>query len=97
MQSVSSIIWTRVAVSIPYDDNHYTTGTSVQILMLKQFYFKQISLSYKQFQFQAIQFVINTQFKCQNSSISHSSLSINTQFICIWSRDSTLSGSITPG
>ena len=28
MQSVSSSIWTRVAVSISYDDNHYTTGTS---------------------------------------------------------------------
>ena len=27
MQSVSSKIWTRVAVSISYDDNHYTTGT----------------------------------------------------------------------
>ena len=26
MQSVSSRIWTRVAVSIYYDDNHYTTG-----------------------------------------------------------------------
>ena len=25
MQSVSSRIWTRVAVSISYDDNHYTT------------------------------------------------------------------------
>ena len=24
MQSVSSMIWTRVAVSISYDDNHYT-------------------------------------------------------------------------
>ena len=24
MQSVSSRIWTRVTVSIPYDDNHYT-------------------------------------------------------------------------
>ena len=31
MQSVSSRIWTRVAVSISYDDNHYTTGTPVQI------------------------------------------------------------------
>ena len=31
MQSVSSRIWTRVAVSIPYDDNHYTT-----ILLNKQ-------------------------------------------------------------
>ena len=27
MQSVSSRIWTLVAVSISYDDNHYTTGT----------------------------------------------------------------------
>ena len=31
MQSVSSRIWTRVAVSIYYDDNHYTTGTSMYI------------------------------------------------------------------
>ena len=30
MQSVSSRIWTRVAVSISYDDNHYTTGTSTR-------------------------------------------------------------------
>ena len=29
MISVSSRIWTRVAVSISYDDNHYTTGTSI--------------------------------------------------------------------
>ena len=28
MQSVLSGIWTRVAVFISYDDNHYTTGTS---------------------------------------------------------------------
>ena len=28
MQSASSRIWTRVAVSISYDDNHYTSGTS---------------------------------------------------------------------
>ena len=28
MQSASSRISTRVAVSISYDDNHYTTGTS---------------------------------------------------------------------
>ena len=27
IQSASSRIWTRVAVSISYDDNHYTTGT----------------------------------------------------------------------
>ena len=28
MQSVSSRIWTPVAVSISYDNNHYTTGIS---------------------------------------------------------------------
>ena len=28
MQSVSSAIWTRVVVSIFYEDNHYTTATS---------------------------------------------------------------------
>ena len=28
MQSVSSRIWTRVAMSLSYDDNHKTTGTS---------------------------------------------------------------------
>ena len=28
MQLPWSRIWTRVAVSISYDDNHYTTGTS---------------------------------------------------------------------
>ena len=31
MQSFSSRIWTRVAVSISYDDNHYTTGTSLGV------------------------------------------------------------------
>ena len=54
MQSVSSRIWTRVAVFISYDDNHYTTGTSkIQEVICdnsvkckysfnveKQFYFK---------------------------------------------------------
>ena len=34
MQSVSSRIWTRVAVSISYDDNHYTTGTSKIIITI---------------------------------------------------------------
>ena len=29
MQSVSSKIWTRVAMSISYDDNYYTTGNSI--------------------------------------------------------------------
>ena len=31
MQSVSSRIWTHVVVSISYDDNHYTTGTTFYI------------------------------------------------------------------
>ena len=31
-QSVSSRIWTRVAVSISYNDNHYTTGTLPHII-----------------------------------------------------------------
>ena len=34
MQSVSSRIWTRVAVSISYDDNDYTTGTSKYLMNL---------------------------------------------------------------
>ena len=34
MQSVSSRIWTRVAVSISYDDNHYTTGTFIEFIFL---------------------------------------------------------------
>ena len=31
MQSVSSRVWTHVAVSISYDDNYYTTGTSLPL------------------------------------------------------------------
>ena len=34
MQSVSSRIWTRVAVSIFYDDNHYTMGTSLKAIII---------------------------------------------------------------
>ena len=34
MQWVSSRIWTRVAVSISYDDNHYTTGQTLFIHIL---------------------------------------------------------------
>ena len=36
MQSVSSRIWTHVAVSISYDDNHYTTG--IYCLLLPRFF-----------------------------------------------------------
>ena len=36
MQSLSSRIWTRVAVSISYDDNHYTTDTSSEKILYKR-------------------------------------------------------------
>ena len=36
MQSVSSRIWTRIAVSISYEDNHYTT---VSIFVFIDFHF----------------------------------------------------------
>ena len=31
MQSVSSRIWTRIAVFVSYGDNDYTTGTSTNV------------------------------------------------------------------
>ena len=34
MQSASSRIWTRVAVSISYDDNHYTMGTTYELVFV---------------------------------------------------------------
>ena len=38
MQSVSSRIWTRVTVSISYDDNDYTTGISQDITKMESNY-----------------------------------------------------------
>ena len=35
MKTVSSKIWTRVAVSIPYDDIHDTTIASLYVCMYK--------------------------------------------------------------
>ena len=43
MQSVSSRIWTRVAVSISYDYNHYTTG---ELIPLEKIWTTLFSLSY---------------------------------------------------
>ena len=40
MQSVSSRIWTRVAMSISYDDNEYTTGTSFLFKTHELFYLR---------------------------------------------------------
>ena len=34
MLLVSSRIWTRVAVSISYDDNDYTTGMMMMMMMM---------------------------------------------------------------
>ena len=36
MQSALSLIWTRLTVSIFYDDNHYTTGTFISHTNLDQ-------------------------------------------------------------
>ena len=36
MQSVLSRIWTRVALSISYNDNHYITGTSTLLYVFIQ-------------------------------------------------------------
>ena len=44
MQSVSSRIWTRVALSISYDNNHYSTGTCRENFWLILFP-KQLTLS----------------------------------------------------
>ena len=43
MQSVTSSIWTHVAVSISYDDNDYTTGTSVCICIYIYIYITKAS------------------------------------------------------
>ena len=45
MQSVSSRIWTRVAVSISYDDNHCTMGTSGNYLYKRDKLFLKIKES----------------------------------------------------
>ena len=34
MQSVTSRIWTRVAMFISYDNNYYTTGTSTKFYLI---------------------------------------------------------------
>ena len=44
MQSVSSRIWTCVTVSISYDDNYYTTGTSIQEKINHHLYMDDIKL-----------------------------------------------------
>ena len=36
MHSVSSRIWTRIAVSISYGDNQYTTSTTIKSTLINQ-------------------------------------------------------------
>ena len=45
MQSVSVTIWTRVAVSISYDNNHYPTGTSFTKTVISSAYAETFSLT----------------------------------------------------
>ena len=57
MQSVSSRIWAHVAMSISYDDNHYTTGTAKIIIIkviFKMFMFKIFQQSFISFFFVVI-------------------------------------------
>ena len=44
MQSASYRIWTRVAVSISYDDNHYTTAISININPISNVYLKILNI-----------------------------------------------------
>ena len=46
MQSVSSRIWTRIAVFISYGDNDYTTGTSI-ILIFDSKAWNHLTVAYK--------------------------------------------------
>ena len=57
MQSVSSRIWTCVAMSISYNDNHNNMGTSI----ITDRFAKQISLTVQRYYFSAnVQVAFNT-------------------------------------
>ena len=58
MQSVSSRIWTRVAVSNSYDDDDYTTGTSQNSFLI--YGCMQINMGVFQFFFLIIYFILLT-------------------------------------
>ena len=55
MQSVSSRIWTRVAMSISYDDNHYTTGTFLNIDFISVLSFVSVLVKWNRMNNQKIQ------------------------------------------
>ena len=73
MQSVSSRIWTRVAVFISYDDNNYTTGTSAKIKI--EMMINQLSIIF---------FKIETVFKkCQDWLCIYQSSNEEWNFRCL--------------
>ena len=45
MRSASSRIWTRIAMSISHDDNHYTTGTLMSMISFGMFIDKECLVS----------------------------------------------------
>ena len=71
MQLALSGIWTRNFVSISYDDNHYTTGTSI-----KTFLFQVIQFSHTVL-IQTIPFSISTVFVFEQLNLKKSSSSNN--------------------
>ena len=82
MQSFSSRIWTWVAVSISYDDNHYTTGTSYvssPLLIYLSIYLHDRSVNYS-CQFFLYLSVYQSKLACVpslSSSFPHPSLSFS--------------------
>ena len=75
MQTFSSRIWTRVAMSISYDDNHYTTGTSCyhNYIFKVQFMFLYCTL-----------FVYNHMFAERERNIWNHLTNINDLEVIIW-------------
>ena len=71
MQSVSSMIWTRIAVSISYDDNHYTTGTS-------EFHISLIPTRKVCIQLLSLQLLVNSKKKSLDSLTSQENGRLNS-------------------
>ena len=69
MQSVSSRIWTRIAVFISYGDNDYATGTSIRIFRwaIKIMAFYLINIIYvKGNTIQHVDALSRLRFQCEN-------------------------------
>ena len=60
MQSASTRIWTRIAMSISYDDNHYTTDTFISVISIeRQIWYRHIDI-YSEFFFCVLYFSFHT-------------------------------------